>query len=728
MAERPKDSLKFELNERLKTSIRSESYGYVKVLTLYWTEGEIGFREEAQEFGRFVQDIYGYDVEEFEIPTLMSAQSLRGVVLNSAVAAGKHAISSKTQSLLIIHYGGHGDKDDDKHAGQERRSVWAAYAVGGPTLEWYKIQEDLMDFDIDILLILDCCFASQAGRASDRRTGRILALAAAAKNEKTRLPGDDSYTQGIMREMKKLVLENGYTSTLELHQRLLSRKAGLQATPQYIPIRLGHRDNDIRLTSTTVTVSTSADVKVSGSLLRFVLRTENLDRETIQSLMTWLGSDVPVEVTGMEIEEVLVTTKGIHNFLKRARLEETPLSTAMDDSNWREITSAWDRVLDLFHQYDLNSGNDESKERKVLVQNRIESFLSQLRSRNDECLDAVEHSALAASDNLEDFIVDQAIEDPTLQNIGIADQLHLRRIIRSEDTWPGQEKLSGTSAVVAEYKPYSPSRDQSDMEALTARVSQLSALLKANKKTAFRSLRCCGWEDEPANNRFILYFEIPVRFQDPEPEYRSLSDLLKNPRNLGRPSLDARLKVAHILAKAVQSWHNIGWVHEGISSSHILFFVSHQIRAVVYDEPFLQGFDLARPNVAPSIGRYVDDITFNVYRHPARQGPSREGHRKVHDFYSLGVVLLELGLWQDANAIVMPKRGERLEVSTMQEKLQAAARDRLPHYAGVSYEKAVTACLSGQPAVEKDDRNESELAKTFKKLVIDELAQGVRII
>ncbi|KAL9089810.1 MAG: hypothetical protein Q9165_005604 [Trypethelium subeluteriae] len=727
MAERPEDPLKGELNERLKSSIRSETYGFAKALTLYWAEGEVGFREEAQEFGRFVRDIFEYEVEEFEIPTLMSAQSLKGVVLNSAIEAGKHAISSKTQSLLIIHYGGHGDKDDDKHAGQERRSVWAAFAAGGPTLEWYKIQEDLMDFDIDILLVLDCCFASQAGRASDRRTGRILALAAAAKNEKTPLPGDDSYTRGIMREMRSLVLANGHTSALELHQRLLSRKAGLQATPQYIPIRLGNRDNDIRLMSTTVTISTSADAKDSGSLLRFVLRTDKLDHGTVQSLMTWLGSDVPAEVTGMEIEEVLITTKGIHNFLKRARLEETPLSTAINDSDWREIMLAWDRVLDLFHQYNLSSGNDESKERRALVQNRIESFLSQLRSRNDECLEAVENSTLAASNDLEDSIVDQAIEDPTLQNIGVADQLRLRRIIRSEDTWPGQERLSGASAVVAEYKPYSPSRDQSDMEALTARVSQLSALLKANKKDAFRALRCCGWEDEPANSRFVLYFEVPLRFQDPEPEYYSLSYLLKSPKNLGRPSLNARLKVAHTLAKAVHSWHNIGWVHEGISSPHILFFVSHQRRAVLYDEPFLQGFDLARPNLAPSIGRHVDDIAFNVYRHPARQGPSREGHRKIHDYYSLGVVLLELGLWQNANAIVMPKRGEMLEVSIMQQKLQVAARDRLPHYAGESYGRAVTACLSGQLAVEKDDRIESELGKAFKKLVIDELAQGVRV-
>ncbi len=57
-----------------------------------------------------------------------------------------------------------------------------------------------------------------------------------------------------------------------------------------------------------------------------------------------------------------------------------------------------------------------------------------------------------------------------------------------------------------------------------------------------------------------------------------------------------------MLAKAVQKWHLVGWVHQGISSSSVIFFHKKDTNQVDYAQPFLHGFEFARPDSDPSMG------------------------------------------------------------------------------------------------------------------------------
>ena len=127
------------------------------------------------------------------------------------------------------------------------------------------------------------------------------------------------------------------------------------------------------------------------------------------------------------------------------------------------------------------------------------------------------------------------------------------------------------------------------------------------------------------------------------------------------------------------------------------------------------------------MGRSADDIAFNVYRHPSRQGAIRKGHTKLHDIYSLGVVLLEIGLWQCASDIVDRRRKEMITPSSMLQRLQGACLERLAHYAGASYQSAASVCLTSKFGVDLDDQNQSRLASSFQKRVVDELGKGVAI-
>jgi hypothetical protein len=72
------------------------------------------------------KELFQYAIEEFAIPTSQSYLQLHNFVTQSMSHVTKFAEEKRGAPLLIIHYGGHGDQDDDKTKGEEKRSVWAA--------------------------------------------------------------------------------------------------------------------------------------------------------------------------------------------------------------------------------------------------------------------------------------------------------------------------------------------------------------------------------------------------------------------------------------------------------------------------------------------------------------------------------------------------------------------------------------------------------------------------
>jgi hypothetical protein len=92
-------------------------------------------------------------------------------------------------------------------------------------------------------------------------------------------------------------------------------------------------------------------------------------------------------------------------------------------------------------------------------------------------------------------------------------------------------------------------------------------------------------------------------------------------------------------------------VHESFRSENILFFprlLKTQESTKSEDRldisrPWVMGFEFSRPEFDFSSGRPDKDVARNIYRHPERQKQPQRPFSKVHDIYSLGVVLLEIG-------------------------------------------------------------------------------------
>ena len=71
--------------------------------------------------------------------------------------------------------------------------------------------------------------------------------------------------------------------------------------------------------------------------------------------------------------------------------------------------------------------------------------------------------------------------------------------------------------------------------------------------------------------------------------------------------------------------------------------------SIDYDEPWLVGFEYSREDPGFSENPRELEISKDIYRHPERWGQPTRRFDKSHDVYSLGIILLEIGLWKPAS-------------------------------------------------------------------------------
>ncbi|KAL5530913.1 hypothetical protein ACEPAG_3789 [Sanghuangporus baumii] len=159
-------------------------------------------------------------------------------------------------------------------------------------------------------------------------------------------------------------------------------------------------------------------------------------------------------------------------------------------------------------------------------------------------------------------------------------------------------------------------------------------------------LRCCGYM-LPHSSEHLLVFRLPQFHRA-----RTLRTVLLSPETENHIFED-RIEFALKLATAVHVFHSIGFVHKGIKPEAIL--VAEQILPPPSDvyqlgTPYLAGFNIARYNESDS-GMYKFDRVMNkkLYHHPRQLGKRRpQKYQMDDDIYSLGVCLLEIGLWKSA--------------------------------------------------------------------------------
>ncbi|KAK4163836.1 prion-inhibition and propagation-domain-containing protein [Cladorrhinum sp. PSN259] len=202
----------------------------------------------------------------------------------------------------------------------------------------------------------------------------------------------------------------------------------------------------------------------------------------------------------------------------------------------------------------------------------------------------------------------------------------------------------------------------------TEKVKRLAHLLhQAGSATVFRSLRCIAMTQREAHHSVVcLLFKLPG-WADPDKEPLTLADALKR----SSPSLTTRFSLAKALVSAVYQLHSASWMHRKISSRRILFFKrlhsspddpTAPTGSYDYRNPYLDLFKHSRaryfdPGQVPDSSSQTPDhrafFSFlkDIYRHPSYMlkkafwKKPHSYHQFRHEYYSVGLVLLEVGLW-----------------------------------------------------------------------------------
>ncbi|KAF2103107.1 hypothetical protein NA57DRAFT_31853, partial [Rhizodiscina lignyota] len=246
-------------------------------------------------------------------------------------------------------------------------------------------------------------------------------------------------------------------------------------------------------------------------------------------------------------------------------------------------------------------------------------------------------------------------------------------------------------------------------------IRDLGRKLKAADPSTFALLNLVGVVAEIASNEFRLIFRTPDKMDDPQSLRTAL--IYKDSNH----SLSDRFRIATQLARAICSFHTFGFVHKSIRPENILLF---QDEDSILGSAFLLGFEKIRLEAGQTRLTGDDAWEKNLYRHPQRQGVKlQEPYVMQHDIYSLGVCLLEIGLWQsfvlydDASSspseAVAYRFGAKATdrasyAESVKGNLLGLARESLPSRMGCKYAKIVETCLTCLDEGSDDFGDESE--------------------
>lgn len=258
------------------------------------------------------------------------------------------------------------------------------------------------------------------------------------------------------------------------------------------------------------------------------------------------------------------------------------------------------------------------------------------------------------------------------------------------------------------------------------------------------------------------------RLPPTHPHVQSLRHRLLSGPDGEHDSLSARFDLARQLVKAVSYVHLYEFVHKNIRPEIILILNGGNYgpanargedeAGTCSETAVLVGFDILRDAEGKTLRLGDDDWEKNLYRHPHRQGKTPEtDYNMRHDIYSVGVCLLEIGLWESfveydkvdekeqealdqvsltTTSLRPSSPGSRLGVEgetmsgsellkspeRVKDSLLQLARGLLRRKMGIKYSKVVETCLTCL------DQNNADFGDEKEFQDVDGVAVGARYI
>jgi len=192
----------------------------------------------------------------------------------------------------------------------------------------------------------------------------------------------------------------------------------------------------------------------------------------------------------------------------------------------------------------------------------------------------------------------------------------------------------------------------------------------------------------------------------------SLHDLLREREPQRFPSLEDRFALGLKLAESLAAFHDVNWFHKNFTSYNILFFPeANDSLSKKYDNFHIIGFEHSRSVDDDLTEGPLQDQKLQRYHDPSyicKENKRFRRFRPQFDYYSLGVLLLEIGFWNTIDAI-MDKCNE-MDNEQFSKYLIDKKLAELSFYVGSKYASIVRECLVGisQHAYDANDTATSD--------------------
>ena len=216
-------------------------------------------------------------------------------------------------------------------------------------------------------------------------------------------------------------------------------------------------------------------------------------------------------------------------------------------------------------------------------------------------------------------------------------------------------------------------------------------------------LRILGWFADRRRCRFGFVYEVPP----PKISPPLSTGLTRRPQTLmsylqhggdtdsaNMPCLEDRFRLGFNLASNLLHTHAKGVVHRNINSNNIVFLEDGPRSAEnkpwkegVIRKPFLVSWDQNSDDVFVS---QPEMLVSSIYRHPKVERGRRSAFRPAYDIYSLGLVLLEIGIWMPIHKFWKSK----YTLVDFQKRLQTIYASKLAAKCGNNYMRAAHYCLT----------------------------------
>lgn len=228
--------------------------------------------------------------------------------------------------------------------------------------------------------------------------------------------------------------------------------------------------------------------------------------------------------------------------------------------------------------------------------------------------------------------------------------------------------------------------------------------------------RLLGYFEDMENSRFGLVYRFPPSFnivsseritKGPYHILPTLGDLLAQRR--AEPNLEAKFRLAYNLANTVFDMHARGITHGNLFPRNVSFATIESESTLINGEadvrhPLVSSFDL--------FPEESSDSTNFLSRHPLdpRVSPTssllQTTDGRVHELYSLAMILLSIGLWSPL---------ERLIQDTSTKSIPESFLEVLALKCGTLYMKAVQACWSSVDRERTGDYTGEMLLSSVRK-------------